>query len=52
MEGVPNTVDGLILGYVAIGFIAVVYVVSLVIRQANLNREAEVLREVIDEDEE
>ena len=46
----PNTVSYMLLGYAIIGGIGLVYVVSLVIRQRNLQRDVEVVKRLIEDE--
>ena len=42
-EGTPDTFSGLILGYVIIGVVGLGYVLTLLLRQRNLERELDTL---------
>lgn len=49
----PNTFNHfMILGYVAMWIIAMVYILSLANRQRNVKEEVELLRQLLEEDEE
>ncbi|MGD2050244.1 MAG: hypothetical protein PVH03_12130 [Chloroflexota bacterium] len=49
----PNTFNNfMILGYVAMWIIAMVYILSLANRQRNVKEEVELLRQLLEEDEE
>ena len=48
----PNLTNNyLILGYVVMGLIALVYVISLVSRQRNVQKDIELMRQLLEEDE-
>lgn len=44
--------DFLVLGYFAMGLIALVYIVSLYLRQRNLKRDLELMKRILQEDDE
>jgi len=50
LQGTPNTIDGLIVGYVVIGAIGLGYVISLIVRQANLKKDIALI-EKLEQDE-
>lgn len=51
--GDPNNFNGyLILGYVVMGVISLVYVISLAARQRNLEQDITLMRRLLQEDEE
>ncbi len=45
----PDTVSYLILGYGIIGAIGLIYVISLIVRQRNLQRDLEVIEQLREE---
>lgn len=47
----PDTVSYLILGYAIIGAIGLIYAVSLVLRQRNLERDLEIMEQLLNEGE-
>ncbi|RMH02179.1 MAG: hypothetical protein D6706_00755 [Chloroflexi bacterium] len=48
----PNRFNGfLILGYVVMWLIGLVYIISLVVRQRNLRQDIQLLRQLLQEDE-
>ncbi len=47
----PDTVPYLILGYVIIGGVGLIYVVSLMLRQRNLKRDLDVIEQLQEDDE-
>jgi len=47
----PDTVPYLILGYVIIGGVGLIYVVSLMLRQRNLKRDLDVIERLQEDDE-
>jgi hypothetical protein len=51
LQGPPNTVLYLVAGYVIIGGIGLIYIVSLVVRQRNLKRDVEALDAITREDD-
>jgi CcmD family protein len=50
-DGPPDTVSYLILGYVIIGVVGLGYVLTLLLRQRNLDRELDTLEKLQDDDE-
>ncbi|MCP4419603.1 MAG: hypothetical protein GY805_23570 [Chloroflexi bacterium] len=49
----PNTFNNfLILGYVVMGIISLVYIVSLVVRQRNLQQDIHLMQQLLQDDEE
>jgi hypothetical protein len=47
----PDTTNYLILGYVVFSLVMGLYLISLVVRQRNLQRDLELLKELEDKDE-
>lgn len=45
----PDTVSYLILGYSIIGAIGLIYVISLIVRQHNLQRDLEIIEQLREE---
>ena len=50
LQTTPNTVPYMIAGYVVIGTVGLVYVISLLVRQRNLKRDVETLEMLTRED--
>ncbi len=51
-DAIPNTVSYLILGYVIIAVVGLGYVISLVLRQRNLQRDVETLSALLKDEHE
>jgi hypothetical protein len=47
----PDTISSLILGYVIIGGVGLIYVITLALRQRNLKRDLEVIERLQNDDE-
>ena len=43
LQSPPNTVPSMIAGYVVIGGVGLIYIISLLVRQRNLKRDVETL---------
>jgi hypothetical protein len=51
LQGPPDTVTYLIVGYALIGGVGLVYIISLIVRQRNLKRDVEALEAITREED-
>ncbi len=51
LDAIPDTIPYLILGYVIIGGVGLVYVISLVLRQRRLRHDLDVLERLLSDDQ-